>query len=133
MDSILISVKKLVGISQEDTSFDTDLIIHINSVFMILKQLGVGPKDGFSITSDLDTWNDFLADGSNLAAVKSYIYAKVRLLFDPPTIASVLESLKAQIVEFEWRLIVGKTHERLKTLEAELVELKSLLSKQLNN
>lgn len=106
MDSILISVKKLVGISQEDTSFDTDLIIHINSVFMILKQLGVGPKDGFSITSDLDTWNDFLADGSKLAAVKSYMYAKVRLLFDPPTIASVLESLKAQIVELEWRLMV---------------------------
>lgn len=106
MDSILISVKKLVGISQEDTSFDTDLIIHINSVFMILKQLGVGPKYGFSITSDLDTWNDFLADGSNLTAVKSYMYAKVRLLFDPPTISSVLESLKAQIIELEWRLMV---------------------------
>lgn len=107
MDSILISIKKLVGISQEDTSFDIDLIIHINSVFMILNQLGVGPKDGFSITDDSATWNDFLVESAKLEAVKSYMYGKVRLLFDPPTIASVLESLKAQILELEWRLMVA--------------------------
>lgn len=108
MDSILTSIKKLLGPDEQYTHFDTDLIIHINSVFMILTQLGVGPAAGFSIKDSSATWSDFLgADLSKLEAVKTYVYLKVRLVFDPPTSSAVLESMKDMIREYEWRLNVA--------------------------
>lgn len=105
MDSILTSIKKLLGITKECISFDADLIIHINSVFLILKQLGVGPEKGFSITGEYETWDQFLPEGSeNFEAVKSFVYIKVRLLFDPPTSSVVMEAMNRMASEFEWRL-----------------------------
>lgn len=107
MDSILNSIKKLLGITEEYTHFDNDLIMHINSVFMTLNQLGVGPSEGFAITGSYETWNDFVEEDQRLDAVKSYIYLKVRLLFDPPTSSAVLDAINRQISEFEWRLNIA--------------------------
>lgn len=106
-DSILTSIKKLLGITEEYEHFDQDIIIHINSVFMILNQLGVGPSNGFSITDKTAVWSDFISEGSNLESVKSYIYLKVRLLFDPPTTNAVMESMNRMISELEFRLNVS--------------------------
>ena len=107
LDSILTSVKKMLGITEDYEHFDADLIMHINSVFMILTQLGVGPSEGFSIEGESDTWDDFISTGSNLEAVKSYVYLKVKLLFDPPLSSAVMESMNRMISELEWRLNVS--------------------------
>lgn len=104
MDSILISVKKMLGITAEYTHFDVDIIIHINSVFMILNQLGVGPTEGFSISSDVETWDEFTNDNLTIESVKSYMYLKVGLLFDPPASSNVLEARNRLVSELEWRL-----------------------------
>lgn len=106
-DSILTSIKKLLGITEEYEHFDQDIIIHINSVFMILNQLGVGPSNGFSIMDKTAVWSDFIVDKKNLEAVKSYIYLKVRLLFDPPASSAVMESMNRMISELEFRLNVS--------------------------
>ncbi len=105
MNSILLSTKKMLGIPAEHTQFDPDIIMHINSVFNILQQLGVGPEEGFSIEDDTAVWTDFIND-TNLNAVKTYMYAKVRIIFDPPTSGIVLGALQETIKEFEWRLNV---------------------------
>jgi hypothetical protein len=102
-DSILDTIKKMLGLASDYDAFDTDLIVHINSVFMTLQQLAVGPAEGFSITGPTETWTNFLAPGVNLAGVKSYVFIKVRILFDPPTSSFVLDSLGRQAAEFEWR------------------------------
>ena len=108
MDSILTSIKKLLGIAQECTDFDIDLIIHINSVLMILTQLGVGPEKGFTIKDSRDLWEDFLEDDlSKLEAVRTFVYLKVRLIFDPPSNSAVIESINRTISELEWRLNVA--------------------------
>ena len=108
MDSILTSIKKLLGIAQECTDFDMDLIIHINSVLMILTQLGVGPEKGFTIEDSRDLWADFLEnDLSKLEAVRTFVYMKVRLIFDPPSNSAVIESINRTISELEWRLNVA--------------------------
>ena len=104
MDSILTSVKKMLGIAEEYKHFDPEIIMHINSVFNVLTQLGVGPSDGFYIEDDSAVWTDFIPESRKLNAVKSYIYMKVRLLFDPPTSSSVMESTNRLISELEWRL-----------------------------
>lgn len=106
MDSILLSIKKLLGPSADYKQFDQDLIIHINSAFMVLHQLGVGPKKSFSITGETETWKDFSSDIDNLQLVKSYIYLKVRLIFDPPTNSTVIKAYEDLIKEYEWRLNV---------------------------
>lgn len=107
MESILTSIKKLLGIEENYTHFDADLIMHINSVFMILTQIGVGPANGFSIQDAETTWQEFLPEDSNLEAVKSFIHLKVKLMFDPPTNSSHLESIKQLASELEWRLNVS--------------------------
>lgn len=108
MESILTSIKKMLGIEESYTHFDTDLVMHINSVFSILTQMGVGPSDGFSIEDEDKEWNDFLrGDPARLSLVKSYIFLKVRLLFDPPQNSFAVESINRQISEFEWRLNVA--------------------------
>lgn len=107
MESILTSIKKMLGITEEYTHFDQDIIMHINSVFMILTQLGVGPSEGFSIQDAYAVWTDFIQDTTKLESVKSYVYMKVKLLFDPPLSSAVTESMNRMISEFEWRLNVA--------------------------
>lgn len=109
-ESILTSIKKMLGITEEYTHFDTDIIIHINSVFMILNQMGVGPSSGFIITDNAATWDEILNGSTNseanLESVKTYVYLKVKLIFDPPLSSSVAEAMKQMISELEWRLNV---------------------------
>lgn len=106
MESILTSTKKMLGIPEEYEQFDMDLIIHINSVLMVLHQLGVGPAKGYSIADKTETWQDFMGDDPRLNSVKSYVALKVRLLFDPPTSSAVMESTNRLISELEWRINV---------------------------
>lgn len=109
--SILLSIKKLLGIESDHTVFDTEIMIHINSVFGTLNQLGIGPESGFEITDIDDAWPDYVT-GFNLNAVKTYIYLKVRLLFDPPSSSFALDAIKSQIQELEWRLNVEAEKDR---------------------
>ena len=107
MESILTSVKKMLGIPEDYEHFDADIVMHINSVFMILTQLGVGPAEGFTIMDEDATWNDFIQDNKKIQSVKSYMYLKVRLLFDPPLSSAVIDSMTRLINELEWRLNVA--------------------------
>jgi hypothetical protein len=107
MESILTSIKKMLGIIEEYEQFDADLIMHINSVFMILNQIGVGPSRGFSIKGEDEVWTDFIPDDSRLELVKSYMHLKVKLIFDPPLGSAVIEAMNRMISEFEWRLSVA--------------------------
>ena len=107
MESILTSVKKMLGIPEDYEHFDADIIMHINSVFMILTQLGVGPAEGFTIMDEDAIWSDFIQDKKTIESVKSYMYLKVRLLFDPPLSSAVLDSMNRLISELEWRLNVA--------------------------
>ena len=107
-ESILTSIKKLLGIDESYKHFDPDLIMHINSVFSILTQIGVGPANGSSITGKSEKWGDFITkEPNNFSLVKSYMHLKVKLLFDPPLGSAVIESINRQIGEFEWRLNVA--------------------------
>jgi hypothetical protein len=106
MDSILNSIKKLHGISEEDTSFDTDMLIHINNVFMILNQLGVGPSDGFYIEDDVATWDDYVPNKFITRSIQSFMYIKVRLVFDPPASPTIVDALKSSAKEDEWRIVL---------------------------
>lgn len=107
MDSILTSIKKLLGITEEYEHFDTDLIIHINSVFMALTQIGVGPPEGFIVYDEDTIWSDFLQDPLKLQAVKTYVYLKVKLIFDPPLSSGAITAIEEQIKEYEWRLSIS--------------------------
>lgn len=103
-DSILVSVKKILGIDTYCIDFDTDIILHINSVLAILQQLGVGPSDGFYVDGAEQTWSEYLGENhAFISMVKSYVAAKVRLLFDPPVSTAVMDSLNRMCSEFEWR------------------------------
>lgn len=105
MDSILQSIKKLLGLDENYDAFDDDVMMHINSVLMILTQLGVGPKNGFFITGEEETWGDYLGeDISKLSAVKTYVYLKVKTMFDPTSSSVVNEATKEMLKELEWRL-----------------------------
>lgn len=107
-ESILTSIKKLLGIDENYKHFDPDLIMHINSVFSILTQIGVGPANGFSITGADETWDNFITGNTcKFLLVKSYVHLKVKLLFDPPLGSAVIESINRQISEFEWRLFIA--------------------------
>lgn len=107
-DSILKTIKKLIGPSLDYDYFDNDLIIHINSAFSVLNQLGLGSDDTFAITGDSETWQDFLGnDKKFLEMVKTYIYLKVKVTFDPPTSSFVLEAYNKQIAELEWRINIA--------------------------
>lgn len=107
MESVLTSIKKMLGIVEEYTHFDADLIMHINSVLSILNQIGVGPSDGFSIEDKEGVWTDFIPQSPKLEFVKSYVYMKVKLLFDPPTSSAVIESINRLTSELEWRILVA--------------------------
>lgn len=106
MDSILTSIKKLLGIAEEYDHFDPDITMHINTVFSVLTQLGVGPPGGFSITDKTAVWYDYVKSDSRLEMLKSYMYLKVKLLFDPPLGTASIEAINRQISELEWRINV---------------------------
>lgn len=106
MDSILTSIKKMLGSTEDCVDFDVDIIMHINSVFSELTQLGVGPSEGFSIEDDDATWDDYTSDNQKLNMVKTYIYLKVRLVFDPPSNSAVLASMERTVDKLEFRLTV---------------------------
>lgn len=102
-ESILNSIKKLLGIPADYEAFDIDIIIHINTVFVVLYELGVGDEP-FSITDKTAVWGDFLNDSRDLELVKSYVYLKVRLMFDPPTSSSAIQAMKDLVSELEFRI-----------------------------
>lgn len=106
--SILTSTKKVLGIEADYTAFDVDIITHINSVFSTLHQLGIGPAEGFSIEDDIPTWFDLLGDDPRFNSVKTYVYLKVRLVFDPPGTSYLINALEKQTEELEWRLNVAR-------------------------
>ena len=110
-DSILDSTKKILGIDSSYSAFDLDIITHINSVFTTLNQLGVGPVEGFRIEDNSSKWEDFIGTDLNLNSVKTYVYLRVRLLFDPPTNSFLVKSLDEQIREMEWRINVHREEE----------------------
>lgn len=103
-DSILLTVKKHLGIADEDTGFDLDILMDINTVFGILTQLGVGPVEGYSIDDDTSTWSDYLQDNKLLEMVKTYMYLKVRMIFDTPTSGSMNSAHEQLIAELESRI-----------------------------
>ena len=111
MESILTSIKKLLGITEEYEHFDADIVMHINSALMALTQLGVGPSEGFFIQDKTSTWADFIADPTKFEAVKTYVYLTVRLVFDPPTNSTVIAAYEKQRSEWEWRLNVAAESE----------------------
>lgn len=105
MDSILQSVKEILGIPAEDNFFNNTLILHINSVFTILRQIGCGPVTGYQITDDSNTWDEFLQnEPEKLQAVKTYLAMRVRQMFDPPVNGTVSQALDRQVQELEWRI-----------------------------
>jgi hypothetical protein len=105
-DSILTSTKKALGIAEDYTAFDPDILMHINSVFVTLNQLGIGPASGFMIEDDTVTWDTFLGDDLRLNNVKTYVFLRVRVLFDPPSTSYLLDAMQKQIAELEWRMNV---------------------------
>lgn len=110
MDSILVSIKKMLGLDKSYTVFDDELIILINTALMVLEQVGLGPN-GFVITGEAETWTDFLTDISKFEGAKTYVYIKTRLAFDPPTNSSLLKSFEETMKELEWRLNVKAEQE----------------------
>ena len=115
-DRILESVKKVLGIAPEYLAFDVDIVMHINSVFSQLIQLGAGPEDGFEIEDSSTLWSAYLGDNKKLNFIKSYMYLKVRMLFDPPTTSFDITAKQEQIKEFEFRINVAVQSDQFKDL-----------------
>lgn len=105
-DSVLLNTKKILGLVPGYDVFDMDIITHINSSFSTLEQLGIGPEGGFSISGESEVWSDFLGEDPRMNSVKTLVYLKVRLLFDPPTSSFAITAMEKQIQELEWRLSV---------------------------
>lgn len=104
MGSILTSIKKLLGLSENYEHFDAEVIMHINNTFMTLTQLGVGPANGFRITDANTTWKEFIPEEHILfGSLETYVYMKVKLIFDPPSSSAVIQAFQTSIKEFEWR------------------------------
>ena len=119
MESILQSIRKMVLGNSDDTHFDTDIIIHINSVFSDLNEMGVGPETTFSIDDDSTVWSEFTDSDALFNKVKTYMYLRVRLIFDPPTNSSVLAAMERQASELEWRLTVSASNKAMEETENE--------------
>lgn len=105
-ESILSSTKQILGVSDDYTAFDLDIVTHINSAFSTLNQLGIGPENGYAIEDDTATWDAFFGTNLKYNSIKSYVYLFVRMLFDPPTTSYLIEALNKQREQFEWRLSV---------------------------
>ena len=120
--SILTSTKKILGISPDDTSFDLDIITHINSAFSTLSDLGVGPAEGFVIEDETAQWDSYLSGNPiELSKVKSCVWLETRLSFDPPTLSFLLDAAKAQLLEKQWRLNVNREATEWTDPESDLV------------
>lgn len=102
--SILGSTKKVLGLSENYVAFDQDIIMYINTAFSVLNQLGIGPVNGFSISDNTTVWQDYDVSLNQMNAIQTYIYLKVRMLFDPPGTSYLIEAMNKQIAELEWRL-----------------------------
>lgn len=111
-DSILTSIKKMLGITSEYKHFDPDVILSINSVLGILTQLGVGPKTGFSIRDDTTTWTDFIGTDTRMEMIKTFVHLRVKLLFDPPQNASLASVIEDEAKEYEWRIYIAADQTR---------------------
>lgn len=107
-DSILTTTKKTLNLLEDYTFFDEDIIMHINSVFSTLNELGVGPDEGFMIEDKVPTWAAFLEGDSRLNQIKTYVHLRVRMLFDPPTIGYLVGAMEKQIEQLEWRINVQR-------------------------
>lgn len=105
-DSILLSIKKLLGLSKDCTDFDTDIIIHINTVFINLSQLGIVLPKNYAISDEKNLWTEIISEDDCLDLIKTYMYLKVKMIFDPPLSSAVLEANKSMIDEYEWRITV---------------------------
>ena len=114
INSILDSIKQMLGVDTTDTNFDRELIIYINGALMVVNQLGVGPS-GYSITSKTNTWDEFLLDRTDLELVKSAVYLRVRLIFDPPQNSFLVNAIKDQITEYDWRIEINHKPEYSET------------------
>ncbi len=111
-ESILTSIKKLLGIAEDYTHFDVDIATDINTALATLNQIGVGPPDGFAIFGKEETWSDFMGDDKRLNLVKSYVHLKVRLLFDPPLTSALTEAIDRSLKELEWRILLVADEEK---------------------
>ena len=107
MTSILTSIKKLLGIAEEYTHFDSDIVMYINTALSMATQIGIGPTSGFSISDATATWDQFIGASTTLEMVKSYVHLKVKLIFDPPASSAVIESVNNLLTELEWRMQVA--------------------------
>jgi hypothetical protein len=115
MESILTTIKLMLGYTEDCKHFDTPIIVHINKALMRLSQLGVGPKKPVRISDDLNTWDELLLDSEDLEGAKEYIYLEVKKIFDPPTSSFVLESMKNESDKLEWCLNVQAETEEVVT------------------
>jgi hypothetical protein len=122
MESILTTIKKMLGIEESFTNFDDELIVYINGVFTTLSQLGIGAPN-YIITGKANTWTEFVKDAKNLEAVKTYIYLKTRLVFDPPASSTVITAIEKQISEIEWRLWQNAEDPKVNAEIAKMAEL----------
>ena len=109
MVSILDSIKQMLGIGADDTNFDKELVMHINGALMVLNQLGVGPREGFSILDKTKNWEDFLEERKDLDLVQTDAYLRVRLVFDPPQNSFLVQAIERQIAEYDWRIANQKS------------------------
>lgn len=114
--SILDSTKKVLGFDPDYSAFDADITMHINAALFTLNDLGVGPDDGFLIAGRDETWDQFSSDTKLLTAVKSYVYLKVRMLFDPPATSFAIDAINKQITELEWRMNVRVENQKVTTV-----------------
>ena len=110
MESILLTIKKMLGLEPEYTPFDTDIIVLINSSLMRLHQLGIGPKDGFRIANDKQTWSELVGDREDLNSIQEFIFIKTKLIFDPPATSFVIQAYNDRANELEWCLMVEKEY-----------------------
>ena len=104
MVSILDSIKQLLGIDVNDNNFDKELVVYINGALMILNQLGVGPENGYLIDNNYNTWEEFIGERDDLEIIKSAVYLRVRLIFDPPQNSFLVNALEKQMEEYDWRI-----------------------------
>jgi hypothetical protein len=135
MDSILKSIKKLLGPTGEYEYFDDDITLHINTVLMTLTQLGVGPSSGFSITDDTAKWTDFVprATLARIEAIKTYVYLNVKLLFDPPSSSTHMEAINRQISMLEWRINAAVDYKQPINVEAEIDKVIDVQNQYIEN
>ena len=119
-DSILVTIKKMLGLDDEYTPFDMDVIVHINAAFMTLCQMGIGPKEGFEVDDYDQTWSEFLTNEVMLGGVKTWVYLQVKMAFDPPSNSFLMDAMKTQSEQILWRLNVqAESAERMPFMRKE--------------